>query len=287
MWEFMLSQGMVLLFGNKFHPDVDKTEFKSVLLSSPNGNIKVSKMKGVQFDIISHGMNITLKDKIYDALTPVDPQDRAEPVLALSGNKYAAVKGQTCSYRLLFTTFQPGDIVKQEELNYFILKSLEWFLGNKMGIGQIAPDSEIQNINGRNEGLYMHMPPTDIVIIEFFATWCSYCKEEKPILAKIKKEYKGKVGILNIDYKEENDLVIKYLKDKENSDITWDIIIDKLGLASKKYGVKALPALYILDKERRVHYIGNFTTKETLVNEIEKIIKSSETKIKVDTLNQK
>ncbi len=283
MWEYMLCQGMLMLFGDKFDPEVDKTEFKDLLMSKPNGEVEVNTFQGIQYDLVSHDMNVSVKKQKYHALTPMD---KGEPVFALSGDKYVAIKAQSCSYRLLYSTFQPGDLENQDELDAFVKKGIGWFMGNQMGIGVQAPDAEVLNLNGTNEGLYMHLPEVGkIVIVEFMAAWCDVCKKQKPILIELLKEYEGKLEILGIDYKEEIDVVEKYLKD--NPDITWDVIIDKRGIASKKYGVTALPGVYLLDGERRVHYIGKFTTKATLVNEIEKLIKSQEIKDKIRALRKK
>ena len=59
---------------------------------------------------------------------------------------------------------------------------------------------------------------------DFSATWCSPCKEQKPIIHELQKEYAGKLEIRIID-------------------------VDENGELSGKFGIKAIPTQVFLDAE--------------------------------------
>jgi len=49
-----------------------------------------------------------------------------------------------------------------------------------------------------------------LVLVDFFATWCTPCKMIAPVLSQIAEEYKDKVKIGKVNVDEENELAIKY-----------------------------------------------------------------------------
>jgi len=71
-----------------------------------------------------------------------------------------------------------------------------------------------------------------IVLIDFFAVWCSPCRMQDPILEDLKKKYEDKVEFNKID-------------------------VDKNGEIADKYNVRAVPTL-VLEKDGNIlkKYIG-------------------------------
>jgi thioredoxin 1 len=50
-----------------------------------------------------------------------------------------------------------------------------------------------------------------LVLINYFATWCGPCKQMSPMLSKLEKEYHGKVTIVKIDTDKNKNLAIRNL----------------------------------------------------------------------------
>lgn len=50
----------------------------------------------------------------------------------------------------------------------------------------------------------------ELVLIDFYATWCGPCKMMSPIVEEIAKELEGKIKVFKVDTDEEQDLAIKY-----------------------------------------------------------------------------
>ncbi|MBZ4666916.1 MAG: hypothetical protein JG775_68 [Defluviitaleaceae bacterium] len=50
----------------------------------------------------------------------------------------------------------------------------------------------------------------DLVLVDFFATWCGPCKMMAPVIDQLAEEMNGKVKIFKIDVDEARDLAAKY-----------------------------------------------------------------------------
>lgn len=78
-----------------------------------------------------------------------------------------------------------------------------------------------------------------IVIMDFFAIWCSPCKMQDPILEKLKETFGNKVEFKKIDIDKDSDL-----KNRYNIKAVPTIIIEKDGAIFKRYiGVTSLREL--------------------------------------------
>ena len=76
---------------------------------------------------------------------------------------------------------------------------------------------------------------------DFWATWCPPCKELKPIVEALAKEYDGKIEIRSIDTDQNKEL-------------------------AQKFGVQAIPTLVFLDaKGNELSRIVGLTSRDTIV----------------------
>ncbi len=89
-----------------------------------------------------------------------------------------------------------------------------------------------------------------VVLINFFATWCSPCRKEMPAFAQLQEKYKDDFIVIGIlleedkDKKELDDFIKKY---KINFPIT--VGEQNFELAEAYGGVKMLPESFIYSKE--------------------------------------
>ena len=81
----------------------------------------------------------------------------------------------------------------------------------------------------------------ELVIVDFFATWCGPCRMLSPILEEIQDKYK----IVKVDIDDSNDL-------------------------AKKYGVMSVPTIIKFKNGEEIDKNIGFLPKEELINWIEK-----------------
>ena len=96
-----------------------------------------------------------------------------------------------------------------------------------------------------------------LVLIDFWATWCGPCIAELPNLLKTYEKYHDKgFEIIGISLDQDRDKLTTFIKEKK---MGWPQFFDGRGWQNKlasKYGVKSIPATYLLDKEGKVIAAG-------------------------------
>lgn len=86
---------------------------------------------------------------------------------------------------------------------------------------------------------------SELLIVDFWATWCSPCKKQLPVLFNLYEKYKSKgLSIIGVamDYNAQN--VNKFLK---KSDVNYPIYLGNEDIAYI-YKVKAVPTMHIYDR---------------------------------------
>jgi thiol-disulfide isomerase/thioredoxin len=91
-----------------------------------------------------------------------------------------------------------------------------------------------------------------VVVVDFWATWCIPCRMQAEILEPIHRDYKGKgVQFLAANVGEDEPTVRSFLKDKP---MPYPVLLDPEDKVSSKLGVVALPTLMIIDKKGKVTF---------------------------------
>ncbi|MCS7214856.1 MAG: TlpA disulfide reductase family protein [Thermodesulfovibrio sp.] len=112
-------------------------------------------------------------------------------------------------------------------------------------IGLPAPDFQLKDINGKKWRL--EDLKGKIVILNFWASWCNDCKEEKNSM----QAYLNKNGnpddliFLTVLYKD-NPMVVSDMIKKGG--YTFPVLIDD-GVVSSIYGIKGVPETFLIDKK--------------------------------------
>ena len=124
--------------------------------------------------------------------------------------------------------------------------------GSALKEGDDAPDFTAELAGGGTYKLSDHKD--DVVLLNFWATWCGYCVEEMPEIQKINDENIDGVSIILVDCMETRQEVDDFLK--ENG-FTFDAAYDEDGSIEKKYPTDGIPyTLIIKDGVIRKIYVG-------------------------------
>ncbi len=113
----------------------------------------------------------------------------------------------------------------------------------------------------------------DIVVLDFWATWCGPCVMALPALAEVTDAYREKgVVFYAVDQREDPDAIGKFLRAKK-LDVT--VAMDLKGEVGQAYGVQGIPETVIIDKNgvvQSVHIGYNPNLKERLTGELEALL---------------
>lgn len=125
-----------------------------------------------------------------------------------------------------------------------------------------VPDFSLKDLGGKTVKLSDYRGK--IVILNFWAVWCKYCKLEMPDLNELDSELKksGEAVILAVDVQESEATVKKYIS---SNNINLKVLMDKDGSVAQKYEVSGFPTTYLINKDGSLYRtIVGMTDKATL-----------------------
>jgi thiol-disulfide isomerase/thioredoxin len=111
-----------------------------------------------------------------------------------------------------------------------------------------------------------------VVVLDFWATWCGPCLAELPTFNRLHRKYAGRgVKVVGIAVQSGWAEDVKPYLDKYK--IKYPILIGDDNIV-EKYGVFGFPTTYILNKEFKVHrkFTGELLDRNRLEQEIESLL---------------
>src|SRR6516165_7818334 len=92
-----------------------------------------------------------------------------------------------------------------------------------------------------------------VVMINFWASWCGPCRQEMPLLESIYKKY-NKLGftMLGVNVEPDSNAANEWLK---QTPVSFPILYDKESKVSKAYDVATMPSTVIIDRSGKVRML--------------------------------
>jgi len=113
-----------------------------------------------------------------------------------------------------------------------------------------APDFTLPSLDGPN--LRLQEQRGQVVMINFWATWCGPCREEMPHLARLYDKYSPSgftLFAVNID--EEPQKAARLAK---QLGMRFPVLLDTEKKVSRLYDLSAMPMTVLIDRDGRVRY---------------------------------
>jgi len=135
--------------------------------------------------------------------------------------------------------------------------------------GKRAPDFSLESLEGGEVSLSDHRG--DVVLINFWATWCAPCRAEIPAIEAVHqaRQNDGFV-VLGVNYQEAREVVEPFTR---RLAMTYPVLLDERGRVMDTYRAIGLPMSILVDREGiiRVRHTG-VLTEEQLERYLEDLI---------------
>ena len=114
-----------------------------------------------------------------------------------------------------------------------------------------APDFTLKSLDGSNMRLEEYRG--QVVLINFWASWCGPCRQEMPLLDRLHHRYEDTgFAVLGVNVEGES-APAQDIVDKTN--VTFPIVIDDGQKVSEMYNLEAMPSTFVVDRDGVVRYI--------------------------------
>jgi peroxiredoxin len=138
--------------------------------------------------------------------------------------------------------------------------------------GQVAPDFVLRSATGENLRLSEYRG--DVVLINFWATWCGPCRQEMPLLDDLYGRYQ-RVGfnLLGVNIDEDSRRAMQMVQELG---VNFPVLFDENKEVSKLYEVAAMPVTILVDREgivRHVHHGYKPGYEEKYLTEIRSLLR--------------
>lgn len=112
-----------------------------------------------------------------------------------------------------------------------------------------------------------------VTVVNFWATWCGYCKQEMPDFQKAYEKYGDKVNFIMLNAtggKETKEKAAKYVKDEK---FTFPVYYDEDQSGQTTYGIYSFPTTFIVDSQGNIAgYAEGMIDGESLENAIDGLL---------------
>ncbi|MGB5346370.1 MAG: TlpA disulfide reductase family protein [Woeseia sp.] len=117
--------------------------------------------------------------------------------------------------------------------------------------GQNAPDFALKSSSGENMRLSEYRG--DVVMINFWATWCGPCRQEMPLLDDLYNRYQ-RVGfkLLGVNIDDDSRRAMQMIEDLG---VNFPVLFDERKDVSKLYQVEAMPVTVLVDRTGKVRHV--------------------------------
>jgi len=108
---------------------------------------------------------------------------------------------------------------------------------------------DFKTADGRKVSL--HDLKSTLVLLNFWATWCEYCKEEMPSLTELSKKFSPQDLLVIAATNEDPKAVRRFLQGK---DFSYPIVLDLGDTLLDRFKVKTVPTTVVIDGQGRVAF---------------------------------
>ena len=126
-----------------------------------------------------------------------------------------------------------------------------WETPRNAMLGTQAPELDLELLDGDRLKLSEHRG-SDVVILDFWATWCGPCVRSLPDVVEVADAVEG-VHLYAVNMQEKPEKIRRFLKKEE---LEVQVALDRDGSAAEKYDIWGIPAVFVIGKDGSVQALG-------------------------------
>lgn len=114
----------------------------------------------------------------------------------------------------------------------------------------VAPDASLPLLDGTGTRRLADFRTGDgYVVVNFFASWCTPCEEEAPVLNRLHRDLAGRGTVVGVAWNDLTGDTRRFLREHR---VRYPILRDVDEQLTQDYGVAALPETFVIDPRGRV-----------------------------------
>jgi peroxiredoxin len=151
--------------------------------------------------------------------------------------------------------------VKNRWFTLLVTLCLNQALPAQISVGDSVPNFTLPDLNGQMRQLQEYVG--DIILINFFASWCPPCQVEAPQLEdSIWQVYQNdQVTVLGVDLQEPAFIVSQFM---QQYNLTYPVVLDTDGSVFSAYGFTILPSNVLVGRDGKIVWIEEGFVPRTL-----------------------
>ena len=111
-------------------------------------------------------------------------------------------------------------------------------------IGAPAPEFELMTLSG--ESVHLEDYHGQVVLLNFWASWCGPCRLEMPAFQARFEKYSGDLVILAVNSSDNQETAQAFM---DELNLTFEGLLDVEGTIQKTYLVRGLPSSFFIDED--------------------------------------
>ena len=133
----------------------------------------------------------------------------------------------------------------------FVIICASISLANAATISGPAADFTLKSLNGKN--LKLSEMRGNVVLVNFWASWCGPCRLEMPLLNDLHNKY-APLGftVIGVNVEEKTENARSFIK---NYPVDFPILLDSQNKVSKLYNVVAMPTTVVVDRDGNMRFL--------------------------------
>ncbi len=140
------------------------------------------------------------------------------------------------------------DFFKRCTMAAVVIASTAFAAGGDSGT---APAFSLTALSGQQSTLSQYKG--QVIMVNFWATWCGPCQQEMPLLEQMYKKYKpAGFTLIGVNVDKEAPAVKELLARKP---VSFPVLLDPANQVSKAYHVDEMPSSVIIDRKGEIRYI--------------------------------